>query len=278
MSGQGQSQDIQEPTSVENAQIDESVDDKITALRNQMKQLRGKLTRSISRVQTNIRKGETDSKRLKRELKQIVRDNEQCSFVHGEIYELTDPIDHGRLDQWEAELNNDFFIIDEIINEQLKPIADDSSTPSHDSESSQQSPNGKIQSLPTPSRDHQVPVESNKSSQQSQSLSQSVDETSDHLSESGRVVSEIKSDVKVKVKTVDSWIDELIEFEETVHKDINANLSMSQLSRAIVKFRTNGTTPMYIKGLRVFQQITDNLTKPNQTNDYHSTTNQQEIP
>ncbi|ESO98706.1 hypothetical protein LOTGIDRAFT_158654 [Lottia gigantea] len=30
--------------------------------------------------------------------------------------------------------------------------------------------------------------------------------------------------------------------------------------------------------LRVFQQITDNLTKPNQTNDYHSTTNQQEIP
>ncbi|ESO89966.1 hypothetical protein LOTGIDRAFT_164663 [Lottia gigantea] len=82
MSGQGQSQDVQEPTSVENAQIDESVDDKITALRSQRKQLRGKLTRSINRVQTNIRKGETDSKRLKRELKQIVRDYEQCSFVH----------------------------------------------------------------------------------------------------------------------------------------------------------------------------------------------------
>ncbi|ESO98846.1 hypothetical protein LOTGIDRAFT_231210 [Lottia gigantea] len=31
-------------------------------------------------------------------------------------------------------------------------------------------------------------------------------------------------------------------------------------------------------GLLVFQQITDNLPKPNQTNDYHSTTNQQEIP
>ncbi|ESO93026.1 hypothetical protein LOTGIDRAFT_162050 [Lottia gigantea] len=30
--------------------------------------------------------------------------------------------------------------------------------------------------------------------------------------------------------------------------------------------------------LLVFQQITDNLTKPNQTNDYHLTTNQQEIP
>ncbi|ESO95096.1 hypothetical protein LOTGIDRAFT_160857 [Lottia gigantea] len=164
MSGQGQSQDVQEPTPVENAQIDESVDDKITALRSQRKQLRGKLTRSINRVQTNIRKGETDSKRSKRELKQIVRDYEQCSFAHGEIYELTDPIDHGRLDQWEAELNNDFFIIDEIINEQLKPIADDSSTPSHDGESSQQSPNGKIQSSPTPSRDHKVPVESIKPS------------------------------------------------------------------------------------------------------------------
>ncbi|ESP03972.1 hypothetical protein LOTGIDRAFT_156575 [Lottia gigantea] len=32
----------------------------------------------------------------------------------------------------------------------------------------------------------------------------------------------------------------------------------------------------YFAGLRGFQQITDNLTKPNQTNDYHSTTNQQE--
>ncbi|ESP02392.1 hypothetical protein LOTGIDRAFT_172051 [Lottia gigantea] len=41
---------------------------------------------------------------------------------------------------------------------------------------------------------------------------------------------------------------------------------------------TSTNLKTFYPGLRVFQQITDNLTKPNQTNDYHSTTNQQEIP
>ncbi|ESO90531.1 hypothetical protein LOTGIDRAFT_164118 [Lottia gigantea] len=52
----------------------------------------------------------------------------------------------------------------------------------------------------------------------------------------------------------------------------------SHLDLTLVSSRLAKDCTWEATSLRVFQQITDNLTKPNQTNDYHSTTNQQEIP
>ncbi|ESO89965.1 hypothetical protein LOTGIDRAFT_164662 [Lottia gigantea] len=52
----------------------------------------------------------------------------------------------------------------------------------------------------------------------------------------------------------------------------------SHLDLTLVSSRLAKDCTWEATSLRVFQQITDNVTKPNQTNDYHSTTNQQEIP
>lgn len=94
--------------------------------RNQRSQSRRRVTLCIKRIREIVDKGQVqDSKtRLKKEIQQLRKDYEIARHQNGELYDLVEEKEHDTLDQWENDLANDVFSIEEEVEGSLIALED----------------------------------------------------------------------------------------------------------------------------------------------------------
>ena len=94
--------------------------------RNQRSQSRRRVPLCIKRICEIIDKGQVqDSKtRLKKEIQQLRKDYEIARHQNGELYDLIEEEEHDTLDQWEKNLANDIFSIEEEVEGSLIALED----------------------------------------------------------------------------------------------------------------------------------------------------------
>ena len=94
--------------------------------RNQRSQRRRRVTLCIKRIREIIDKGQVqDSKtRLKKEIQQLRKDYEIARHQNGELYDLVEEEEHDTLDQWENDLADGVFSIEEEVEGSLIALED----------------------------------------------------------------------------------------------------------------------------------------------------------
>lgn len=172
------------------------------------KQVRGKITRSIKRLNEGVSKEDRNLRRFEKELEQLRKDFEVARELHSQFYDLPD-VDANILDKWEDDLTSDVYGIEEIVEEYTRSIS---------KSNGETSGKNKVTSPQVNASVHQLPEAPQTSSQMS-------------TPEASTSTSNINSTVETTVlpTTFDSWIDELKEFEET---KITSTVDGSQMSIA----------------------------------------------
>ena len=91
------------------------------AIKSKRKSARRRITLSIKRIREIISKGKPaeDKRRLEKEVKQLRDDFETARNLHGQLYEFMDEEEFDGLDQWEHELTDDVFSIEEEVENAL---------------------------------------------------------------------------------------------------------------------------------------------------------------
>lgn len=76
-----------------------------------------RITLSIKRIREIILKGKLveDKRCLEKEVKQFCDDFEIARYLYGQLYEFVDEEEFDGLDQWEYELTDDIFLIEEEV-------------------------------------------------------------------------------------------------------------------------------------------------------------------
>ena len=95
------------------------------------KQLRGRITRAIKRIRKFISKQTQTKRRLEKEIEEIRKDFQMACELHAELYDLADISQISRLDEWEDELTNDVFGIEEEAENHLSSLQDVSAAHPH---------------------------------------------------------------------------------------------------------------------------------------------------
>ena len=87
------------------------------ALKNKRKQFCRRLTLSIKHIREIIKKAtdQANKRPLKKEIEQLRKDYESARDLHGQLYEFVEEEEHPVLDQWENNLTNDVFAIEEEV-------------------------------------------------------------------------------------------------------------------------------------------------------------------
>jgi septal ring factor EnvC (AmiA/AmiB activator) len=94
------------------------MNDNLKDLKKQRAQLRGKITRSINRVKKCIHQGAEMRKRIEKEI-QIRKDFELARECHAQMYEYVEESQVQAMDNWEDILTNEFYGIEENVEEFL---------------------------------------------------------------------------------------------------------------------------------------------------------------
>lgn len=91
------------------------------AIKSKRKLARRRITLSIKRICGIISKGKPaeDKQRLEKEVKKLCDDFETARHLHGQLYEFVDEGEFDGLDQWEHELMDDVFSIEEEVENAL---------------------------------------------------------------------------------------------------------------------------------------------------------------
>ena len=205
-------------------------------LKNKRKQVRGRITRSIKRLNEGVSKKETNLRRFEKELEQLRKDFDVAHELHSQFYDLPD-LDAEILDKWEDDLTNDVYGIEEIVEEYIRSALKSNSETS--GENAKNFPQGASkQQLPettpqAPSSSQTSTPEASTSTAQQEEI-QEIPLPSSNMSSSMATTS--------SAATFDSWIDELKEFEET---KLASNVDGSQISvaEALLKLEASRDIP-----------------------------------
>ena len=94
--------------------------------RNQRSQSRRRVTLCIKRIREIIDKGQVqvNKTRLKKEIQQLRKDYEIARQQNGDLYDLVEEEEHDTLDQWENDLVDDVFSIEEEVEGSLIALED----------------------------------------------------------------------------------------------------------------------------------------------------------
>ena len=90
-------------------------------LKRERKIVRGKITRSIKRVQELASSGVTSVRRFEKELEQLRRDYDRACEIHCRFYDFIGA-DAEAFDKWESELADDVFGIEQEIEERISEL------------------------------------------------------------------------------------------------------------------------------------------------------------
>jgi len=86
-------------------------------------QLRGKITRSINRVRKFIQQGAEVRRRVEKEIVQIRKDFELARECHAAMYEYAHESQTSTMDDWEDTLANDYYGIEESVEDFLQSLS-----------------------------------------------------------------------------------------------------------------------------------------------------------
>ena len=233
-------------------------------LKKRRAQLRGKVTRTINRIKKFIEQGAEMRKRIEKEILQVRKDFDLARECHAEMYEYVDESQISTMDDWEDVLTNDFYDVEEMVENFLQSISEPkpANTMSLTSEqtSEQSMTNNKASSVDAGGSSEEVnntaPGENTVEVSQSQSepnleANETVPKTSLDILEPENAIntnSEIASDIsKSKAnynlsspRSFDSWIDNLSEFTETI---VSANDSEMSIAEALYKLEASKDIP-----------------------------------
>ena len=260
------------------------------AIKSKRKLARRRITLSIKRIREIISKGKPaeNKRRLEKEVKQLRDDFETARNLHGQLYEFMDEEEFDGLDQWEHELTDDVFSIEEEVENALAPKTKkttqentviDLTTKGHQSNEADNltgssknqgnasenlvgGSNHKDQATnsSTEGLNHQAQAGdsiaggSNHENNDSDNLASTGDEvqqeesTNDHASKvsmsgSKDVTSLVRSPITTAAKSspFDAWIDNLVEFQETVlPAAVTTNLTIAE---ALLKLEASKDIP-----------------------------------
>ena len=93
-------------------------------LKKRRAQLRGKVTRSINRIKKFIEQGAEMRKRIERGILQVRKDFDLARECHAEMYEYVDESQISAMDDWEDVLTNDFYDVEETVENFLQSISE----------------------------------------------------------------------------------------------------------------------------------------------------------
>ncbi|KAK6165297.1 hypothetical protein SNE40_022248 [Patella caerulea] len=189
--------------------------ERISTVKQKRKVVRARITRSMNRIRDLIQSNDDNHRRLNRELEEIKRDSFIARDLNSELYAYVSDVATCTLDQWEDELTSDIFDIEEELEDYLNrdaissqrenevaEIRNISPPPEQNTTQDQTSPAVEILTS-----DNQSP-QADKVPESPLVMNHSPSWTSPSSEQSHPVSKE-------KVTSVDSWIDELVEFQET---------------------------------------------------------------
>ena len=90
-------------------------DAQMSILKKKRSQLRGKITQYINRARKFIEEGAEKRKRIEKEIIQIRKDFELARECHAEMYEYVGESQTSTMDEWEDILTNDVYDIEEMV-------------------------------------------------------------------------------------------------------------------------------------------------------------------
>ncbi|XP_028399260.1 uncharacterized protein LOC114522717 [Dendronephthya gigantea] len=230
---------------------------------------RGKMTRTINRVRKLIDQGPEMRKRVEKEMIEIRKDFELARECHAELYEFADESQTSAMDSWEDNLIKDFYDMEEYVEHYIQsvPVPQHANTTSSTSKqiSGQSASNSENiaaggnsvelhQNLPEELST--VQIETRETTENSELvINSSVDNTeldnprnltSDLTTQNREQVSAgglSKLDLQVNLssrQSFDSWIDDLIEFKETV---LPTEVSKMSIAEALYKLEASKDIP-----------------------------------
>jgi len=224
-------QDVDEPeTEEEEIEEHDDTEQKGKEMKQKRKVLRAKITRAITRMNDSMKKKESVKRRYEKELEALRRDYDRAMDLHSELYELI-PSEKTRLDKWESELSNDFYTIGEKV-EDYKVESGNIVTRSQKKKSAIEVDNNdadEIQTEKSPPPSQSEKIQNSKTPAEQQSVSE-TEKKSDTL----------QSRKVVNTGVVDQWIDDLVEFEETVLPTHEGELTLID---AIYRMEANRDIP-----------------------------------
>ncbi|KAJ7358762.1 hypothetical protein OS493_021539 [Desmophyllum pertusum] len=102
------------------------------AVKKKRTQSRRRVTLSIKRIREILDKGQGEGKkgRLGKEIEQLRKDYEIARELNGELYDLVEEDEHNTLDQWENDLTDDVFSIEEEVETSLIALQGNQVNPS----------------------------------------------------------------------------------------------------------------------------------------------------
>ena len=95
-------------------------------LKKKRKQVRGKITRCIKRLNEGVMNEDKNIRRFQKEMEQLRKDFEIALELHSQLYDSSD-VDNKVLDKWEDDLTNDVYGIEEKVQEYMRNISNPSS-------------------------------------------------------------------------------------------------------------------------------------------------------
>ena len=244
----------------EDSATGESGADVAADLKKKRATYRGKITRAINRVRRYIEKGAESRKKIEKEFTQIQRDFDLAREYDAEMYAYTDESQTSNMDDWEDELVNDFYEIEAAVEEYLRSFSDSSSAepkslnkkqiPSHLSNNEAIATSVPEETLPSTSAEiFHIESEtennvntvisngdnSNTPHDSSNNVSNEFHQNSEtdllmHTENQGNSSQLVNSSdyILSSPHTFDSWIDDLIEFQETVLPNSISEMSIAQ--------------------------------------------------
>ncbi|XP_046555836.1 uncharacterized protein LOC124265089 [Haliotis rubra] len=192
-------------------------EERITFVKNKRKALRGKITRSINRVRGSIQRKDTNQRRFLRELEAIRSDYGLACDFHGELYSYVDESQVQKLDQWESDLIEDMHTIEEEVEDYLMSLDREDTEPSAGKSGSNSTrATRKKDEHSSKWNDTESSGTQDKHSETNRTEQKNVEPIPSTFSESGS-----------NSFAFDSWINNLVEFQETNLPSAVSNMSVA---------------------------------------------------
>lgn len=219
-------------------------------LKKKRAQLRGKITRSINRVRKFIDQGAEMRKRIEKEIVQIRKDFELARECHAEMYEYADEDQTSTMDDWEDILTNDFYDVEESVEDFLESLSvhehANATSPNNEqifeqpanSNTSPVEPVGESPPQETAAGENDLAVPSINASNtnisdgdlaQDFACNSAPEEPKVHVTNKPVIGPKPKANHDLSSpQSFDSWIDNLVEFEETVLPNKSSEMSIAE--------------------------------------------------
>ena len=204
--------------------------EQVQALKGRRKRLRAKITRTIKRVRDSLQNSSVNQRRVQTEIDSLQRDFDLACDTNGELYDLLPDDEHLKLDDWEADLSDDVLGVREEVEDKIKALRASSKVKTGQvlrSDNTEHAVQGQQTNLGVSTRPEAETSATSNAVLEEVTFSQMRPANMDtRATFDNRQTSQSGSDSHQCV-SFDHWIDELVEFKETVFTRVNHDMSVA---------------------------------------------------